>query len=50
MPVEDALILISRNFEGYMRGDKVGSQATGANSALLERHPEGFQASKNVSS
>lgn len=39
MPLEDALILIMKNFEGYMRGDKLGAPGVGN----MERHPENMQ-------
>lgn len=48
MPIEDALTLITRNFDTYMRGEQTGSgtQSTGINS-LSDRHPEAIQVSKN---
>ncbi|KAF5270000.1 hypothetical protein FQR65_LT05799 [Abscondita terminalis] len=39
--VEDAITLITRNFDAYMRGDK--STIPGAGAPLLDRHPEGIQ-------
>lgn len=50
MPIEDALTLITRNFDAYMRGEQTGSgaQNTGINS-LSDRHPEAIQVSKLIS-
>lgn len=44
MPIEDALLLITRNFEAYMHGEQMGGSAngTGVNN-LSDRHPEGIQ-------
>lgn len=44
MPIEDAFLLITRNFDGYMRGEQMGrnSNGTGVNS-LSDRHPESIQ-------
>lgn len=44
MPIEDAFLLITRNFDAYMRGEQMGrnSNGTGVNS-LSERHPESIQ-------
>lgn len=44
MPTEDALVLITRNFDAYMRGEKAGQNplGTGVN-ALSDRHPEAVQ-------
>lgn len=39
MPLEDAIILITKNFDAYMRGDKMGAPV----SANAERHPENMQ-------
>lgn len=38
MPLEDALILITKNFDSYMRGDKFGIAGV-----PMERHPENMQ-------
>lgn len=44
MPIEDALTLITRNFDAYMRGEQTasGAQNMGTNS-LSDRHPEALQ-------
>jgi len=44
MPIEDAIVLITRNFDAYMRGEKTttGLPGTGLES-LTERHPEQLQ-------
>lgn len=44
MPIEDALLLITRNFDAYMRGEKMGrnTNGTGVNN-LSDRHPESVQ-------
>lgn len=44
MPIEDALLLLTRNFDAYMHGEQTGrnANATGVNN-LSERHPEGIQ-------
>ena len=41
MPIEDALILITRNFKAYMRGEKF--EVDGPAIALTEKHPEPVQ-------
>lgn len=46
MPIEDAITLIGRNFEAYMRGEKCTTQGTGA--SLLSRHPESIQMILNL--
>ncbi|KAK4876514.1 hypothetical protein RN001_009020 [Aquatica leii] len=46
IPVEDAITLISRNFDAYMRGEK--STSPGAGTSLLDRHPEGIQMILNL--
>ncbi|KAK5642265.1 hypothetical protein RI129_008432 [Pyrocoelia pectoralis] len=46
MPIDDAITLIGRNFEAYMRGDKCTNQGTGA--SLLSRHPENIQMILNL--
>lgn len=44
MPVDDAILLISRNFDAYMRGDKSDSSVSGSGTgSLTERHPEAVQ-------
>lgn len=47
MPTEDAINLISRNFDAYMRGDKniPGSVSIGP---LAEKHPEAIQVLLNL--
>ncbi|XP_018324076.1 pre-mRNA-splicing factor srp2 [Agrilus planipennis] len=47
MPIEDALKLISRNFEAYMRGDKT-NRANGTSMSLEDRHPEQIQVLFNL--
>ncbi|KAF5299876.1 hypothetical protein FQA39_LY11413 [Lamprigera yunnana] len=46
MPVEDALILITRNFDAYMRGEKSVSPGLGA--SIMDRHPENIQMVLNL--
>uniref|UniRef100_A0A1Y1MM75 Uncharacterized protein n=1 Tax=Photinus pyralis TaxID=7054 RepID=A0A1Y1MM75_PHOPY len=46
MPIEDAITLIGRNFEAYMRGEKPVSLGTGA--SLMSRHPENIQMILNL--
>lgn len=49
MPVDDAVALILRNFEAYMRGDKVLPMAMpNAPVSLNERHPEPIQILLNL--
>lgn len=44
MPIEDALLLITRNFDAYMRGEQMGRNGNGTGvSSLSDRHPEGIQ-------
>lgn len=44
MPIEDALVLITRNFDAYMRGEQTGRNANGTGvTSLSDRHPEGIQ-------
>lgn len=45
MPIEDALILITRNFDAYMRGEQTGLNSTTGINSLADRHPEGIQVS-----
>lgn len=42
MPIEDALILMSRNYEAYMKGEHLPAENTGQMS-LLDRHPTPMQ-------
>lgn len=42
MPIEDALILITRNFDAYMRGEKMIITSSGPMS-VTDRHPEAMQ-------
>ncbi|CAH1156184.1 unnamed protein product [Phaedon cochleariae] len=42
MPVDDAMIFISRNFESYMKGEHTPSDQTGQ-MTLLDRHPVQIQ-------
>lgn len=42
MPIEDALILISRNFEAYMKGEHVPPE-NAVEMTLLDRHPTSVQ-------
>lgn len=42
MPIEDALILISRNFEGYMKGEHLPAENL-AEMTILDRHPQSVQ-------
>lgn len=43
MPIEDALLLITRNFDAYMRGEKTGLNPTTGIGSLIDRHPEHIQ-------
>lgn len=44
MPIEDALVLITRNFDAYMRGEQIGRNVNGTGiNNLSDRHPEGIQ-------
>lgn len=42
MPIEDALILMSRNFEAYMKGEHLPPENP-AEMTLLDRHPTSVQ-------
>nr|CAD7262442.1 unnamed protein product [Timema shepardi] len=57
MPLEDAIPLITRNFEAYMRGEKLAGTvplpvpvipAAKPTGGLLERHPEAMQVLLNL--
>lgn len=50
MPVDDAIALITRNFDAYMRGEKTGSTLPmiSAPVSLSERHPEPIQILLNL--
>lgn len=44
MPIEDAILLVRRNFDSYMRGENTDGSAVGSiASQLAERHPEPIQ-------
>lgn len=44
MPVDDAIVLITRNFDAYMRGEKMGPVAgSNGSGSLTDRHPEPIQ-------
>jgi hypothetical protein len=45
MPIEDALVLITRNFDGYMRGDKTSTEILGPGGVMnvSDRHPTSMQ-------
>lgn len=47
MPVEDALVLISRNFEAYMRGEQTTTENNGQ-MAVVDRHPPSMQMMLNL--
>ncbi|CAH0548037.1 unnamed protein product [Brassicogethes aeneus] len=47
MPVEDALILITRNFEAYMRGETIPVEKPGE-MTLLDKHPVQLQMALNM--
>ncbi|KAJ8978230.1 hypothetical protein NQ317_016381 [Molorchus minor] len=46
MPIEDALILLSRNFEGYMKGEQAPPEFPGQN--ITDRHPGNMQMLLNL--
>lgn len=46
MPVEDALILISRNFEAYMKGEQFAPE-NAITLSLNDRHPSSIQVKIN---
>lgn len=50
MPLEDALILITRNFDAYMRGDKTVTETLGPGGVLSvsDRHPTSMQLLLNL--
>ncbi|XP_044259145.1 nuclear receptor coactivator 5 [Tribolium madens] len=49
MPIEDALVLMTRNFDAYMRGDKTASEPTpGAIKNVSDRHPTTMQLLLNL--
>ncbi|EEZ99461.1 nuclear receptor coactivator 5 [Tribolium castaneum] len=49
MPIEDALVLMTRNFDAYMRGDKTASEPTpGAIKSVSDRHPTAMQLLLNL--
>lgn len=47
MPIEDALILISRNFEAYMKGEQFAPENAVA-LTLNDRHPNSVQVSQQL--
>lgn len=47
MPVEDAMILISRNFEAYMRGEQ-STPENGGQMTVADRHPPSIQMMLNL--
>nr|XP_023025330.1 nuclear receptor coactivator 5 [Leptinotarsa decemlineata] len=47
MPIDDAMILISRNYESYMKGDLAPSEQSGQ-MKLLDRHPNNMQILLNL--
>lgn len=47
MPIEDALILISRDFEAYMKGEHLPPENP-AEMTLLDRHPTNVQVSNKI--
>ncbi|KAG5865055.1 hypothetical protein JTB14_020179 [Gonioctena quinquepunctata] len=47
MPIDDAMILLSRNFESYMKGDLGPSEQSGQ-MTLLDRHPNQMQILLNL--
>lgn len=46
MPIEDAIILLTRNFEAYMKGEMFEKE--GRMASLAEKHPEAIQVNKNL--
>lgn len=52
MPIDDAVALIARNFDTYMRGEKnAPSTVSIASTAVAaERHPEAVQVSSSTTS
>ncbi|CAH1366178.1 hypothetical protein MTP99_007574 [Tenebrio molitor] len=50
MPIEDALVLITRNFDGYMRGDKTSTEILGPGGVMnvSDRHPTSMQLLLNL--
>lgn len=44
MPIDDALMLITRNFDAYMRGEQLPPSAT-VTPTLTDRHSEQIQVS-----
>lgn len=47
MPIEDALILISRNFEAYMKGEQFAPE-NAVSLTLNDRHPNSTQVNKQL--
>lgn len=50
MPLEDALVLVTRNFDAYMRGDKTVTETLGPGGVLSvsDRHPTSMQLLLNL--
>ncbi|RZC39543.1 uncharacterized protein BDFB_003984 [Asbolus verrucosus] len=50
MPIEDALVLITRNFDAYMRGEKPSNETLGPGGVLniSDRHPTSMQLLLNL--
>ncbi|KAI4470474.1 nuclear receptor coactivator 5-related [Holotrichia oblita] len=46
MPIEDAIILLTRNFEAYMKGETFEKE--GRMASLAEKHPEAIQMLLNL--
>ncbi|KRT78711.1 hypothetical protein AMK59_6404, partial [Oryctes borbonicus] len=46
MPIEDAVILLTRNFEAYMKGETFETE--GRVASLAEKHPEAMQMLLNL--
>lgn len=48
MPVEDALLYITRNFDAYMRGEKITSLDSEDKLTIHDKHPNGVQLLLNM--
>jgi hypothetical protein len=48
MPLEDALVLIARSFDAYLRGEKGQPGPVSVGSPFPDRHPEAIQTLLNL--
>ncbi|XP_045464802.1 nuclear receptor coactivator 5 [Harmonia axyridis] len=48
MPLDDALLFLTRNFEAYMRGEKVSTTDNEGKMTIYDKHPNGIQLLLNM--